>query len=202
MKQTNKSCRLAPLCHLPRNKPFHFMCFLKSRGEEQLGFHKTARGLGLQSQLQWVPSYLSATAGCQQELFQAPLCSRMHPRLMFGGVFCGWQWLCRWRSELSWNGCAKWAMEEKWGSGWMGKRLNLERIEKGSGMKQVDNVAASAFFFQSLILFFYWFPCLSWFFTLCLLTFYSHVFFSFSVFPSGSGALIWEVKLVCHDVNW
>lgn len=82
----------------------------------------------------------------------------------------------------------------------MGKRLNLERKEKRSGMKQVYNVAASAFFFQSHTIF----PLLS----LPLLVLYpmpSHllfsVFFTFSVFTSGSGALIWEVELVCHGVN-
>lgn len=107
MKQTNKSCRLAPLCHLPWNKPFYFMCFLKSRGEEQLEFHKTARGLGLQ----WVPSYLSIRAGCQQELFQAPFCSRMHRRLMFGGIFCGWQWLYA-GEGVSWIGMD--AQSEPW----------------------------------------------------------------------------------------
>lgn len=195
MKQTNKSCRLAPLCHLPRNEPFHFMCFLKSRGEEQPEFHKTARGLGLQSQLQWVLSCLSARAGCQQELFQAPLYSRIHPRLMFEGIFCGWQWLCAGGGMSSAAIDAQsepWQRSEGhggWGETWRGKSL---------GMKQVYNVAASAYFFQSLILFFHCSLCLSRFFTPCLLTSYSHV----SVFPSGSGALIWEVKLVCHHVNW
>lgn len=148
MKQTNTSCRLAPLCHLPWNEPFHFLHFLRSRGKEQLEFHKTARGLGLQSQLQWVPSYLSAIAGCQWELFQAPPSLQNAPQVDVWRIFL---WvvmsLCRWRSELSCNGCMKWATEEqKWGSGRMGKGFNSEWKEKGSGMNQVSSVAAPAFF--------------------------------------------------------
>lgn len=134
MKQTNKSCRLAPLCHLPRNKPFHFMCFLKGRGEEQLEFHKTARGLGLQSQLQRVPSYLSARAGCQQELFPGPLCSRTHPRLVFGGIFCGWQWLCA-GEGVSW--AAMDAQREPWkrseGQGGWGKDFEKKEFRNETG---------------------------------------------------------------------
>lgn len=55
----------------------------------------------------------------------------------------------------------------------MGKSLNLERKEKRSGMKQVYNIAASAFFFQSHTIF----PLLS----LPLLVLYpmpSHLLFS------------------------
>lgn len=202
MKQTNKLCRLAPLCHLPRNKPFRFMRFLKSRGEKQLEFHKTARGLGLPSQLHWVPSYLSATAGCQRELFQAPLYSRMHPRLMFGGIFCGWQWVCAGEGG-SW--AAMDAQSEPWnrreGQGGWGKDLTWRG--KRSVQEWSRSITLQLLLFSfSLIIFFHCSPCLSWFFTPCLLTSYSHVFFTFSVFSSGSGALIWEVELVCHGVNW
>lgn len=88
--ETNKSCRLAPLCHLPQNELFLSVHFLKSRGKEQLEFHKTARELGLQSWLQRVLSYLSALAECQQELFQAPSLLQNAPQLGVWKIFCGW----------------------------------------------------------------------------------------------------------------
>lgn len=163
MKQTNKSCRLAPLCHLPRNEPFHFVRFLKSRGKEQLEFHKTARRLGLQSRLQRVQSYLSAVAGCQQEVFQPPPCPlpQNAPLVDVWRVFL---WvtmsLCRWRGEPSCSACMKRATEEqKRGSGRMGKRFNSERKGKGLGMNQVSKVASSAFFLSVSVTIF---PLVSW----------------------------------------
>lgn len=84
----------------------------------------------------------------------------------------------------------------------MGKRLNLERKEKSSGMKQVSNVAASAFFFQSLMLFSTALPASPGSSLHACSPSIHMSFFTFSVFPSRSGALIWEVKLLCHRVNW